>query len=74
MKNLNGISKLFMIKTSVGLCAILNNVSVILVLTIGGVKFSLDTEDYDAVASTKRSYSKYLIITPYNTIHFDLFS
>ena len=58
MKNLNGISKLFMIKTSVGISAILHNISVVLTATIGGYRMTLDTENYDATNSTKRAYCK----------------
>ena len=37
------------------------NVSVILVITVGGVKFAWDTENYDATAPTRRAFSKYII-------------
>ena len=47
-----------MIKTSVGISAILHNISVVLVSTIGGYKLDFDTENYDAKNSTKRAYCK----------------
>jgi hypothetical protein len=60
--NINGIMKLLLIKTSVGLFTLLGVVEEF-VAKFGGYTSSFDNQGYSTAIATQRAYCNYLLIT-----------